>query len=73
MYDYDAAELFLCFYIYLNIVKIKRRPKGGDFFGAVFIHELIIRLFGYSVLSARARMDAPREGDATIFFNFEWP
>ena len=34
---------------------------------------LIIRLFGYSVLSASERTDAAREGDATIFFNFEWP
>ena len=51
----------------------QNRPKGGDFFDAVFIHELVIRLFDYSIFTARARMDSPREGDATIFFNFEWP
>ena len=42
-------------------------------FLTVFIHELVIRLFDYSIFTARARMDPPREGDATIFFNFEWP
>ena len=42
-------------------------------FGAVFISKLIIRLFDYSVFAASERTDPPREGDAKILFNFEWP
>ena len=39
----------------------KRRPKGGDFFFCViFINELDIRLFGYSI-SERARAPILRE------------
>ena len=47
-----------------NSVGSKRRPKGGENFGDVFINELDIRLFGYSI-SERARAPIPR-GKRTV-------
>ena len=50
---------------YKNMIKMQ-------FFMLVFIHELVIRLFDYSVFAASKRTDSAREGDAKILFNFEY-
>ena len=58
--DYDVPLSYFVFF-------------GRDFFWAVFINKLIIRLFDYSVFAASERTDSPGKGNAKILFNFEWP